>query len=438
MSTSQTQTELAPYLQAWQNFLPDRAGEPAWLGTLRRNAFEQFEQQGIPDRTQEDWRFFPLNALRTTAFARPLPPALPSLQQMLQNHPLANQPGPLLVFCNGTFVPALSRLESMAAGIRVQNISTLLTDSPELLQPWLAQQNERQAGPFAALNTAFMEDGAALVLEKNCRLQQPVTVLFISQTLHQSSFTTPRLLVAAGENSQAALVEVFLSEGEQTAFTCSATEFALAAGAQIDHVRIAQENLQTIHISSTRAELQGNSRFASHNMALGGMLTRNDITVGLRGSGIHATLNGLYLAGGNSVIDNHTAIDHAMPHCESHELYRGILYGRAQGVFNGKIFVQLDAQKTDAKQTNQALLLSKDARLNTKPQLEIFADDVKCTHGATVGQLSRESLFYLRSRGIGEEEARAMLVQAFAADVTGRIPLETVSNYLQQMLPLRF
>jgi Fe-S cluster assembly protein SufD len=242
------------------------------------------------------------------------------------------------------------------------------------------------------------------------------------------------VLVLVGRNSQARVIETFAGIGPSRGFTNAVTEIVVGAGAVVDHYRLQRESESAFHIGHTQFQLGRSSTSSSHNVAFGGLIARHDAVAVLGDEGANCTLNGLYLADGVRLIDNHTEIDHAMPHGTSHEIYKGILDGRARGVFNGRIRVRPDAQKTDAKQTNKTLLLSDDAQVNTKPQLEIFANDVKCTHGATVGQLSEEALFYLRTRGIGLDDARSLLVRAFATDVTGKIALEPVRTELDRLL----
>jgi Fe-S cluster assembly protein SufD len=238
----------------------------------------------------------------------------------------------------------------------------------------------------------------------------------------------------AGENSQCTVVESYAGVPEQIYLTNAVTEVVLAENAVVDHYKVQRESVKAYHIATLQVQLGRTSNFSSHYIGFGGALVRNDANAVLGAEGGECTLNGLYRATDRQLTDNHTSIDHAMPHCNSHEIYKGILDGHARGVFNGKIFVRLDAQKTDAKQTNQTLLLSKDAQINTKPQLEIFADDVRCTHGATIGQLSDEALFYLRTRGIPEDQARSLLTYAFAGDIVSRIKVEAIRAQLDQIL----
>ena len=307
------------------------------------------------------------------------------------------------------------------------------TTDPDTLQRHLGTAIRFRQQGFTALNDAWFTDGAAIVVDANAVITTPIHLLYFSTGAGASY---PRTLVVAGANSQLSFVESFAGT-DSTYVTNAITEVISAEGAHVDHYKVNRESLQAHHVSSTHLQLARASVFATHNISLGGQLTRNDINATLDGEGIECTVNGLYLADGDQLVDNHTAIDHAKPHCHSHEIYKGVLDGRSRGVFNGKIFVREDAQKTDAKQTNQVLLLSDDATIDTKPQLEIFADDVKCTHGATVGQLSAEALFYLRARGIGKDDARALLIHAFAESVVENIRIDAVRHALEQVLLAR-
>jgi Fe-S cluster assembly protein SufD len=263
-------------------------------------------------------------------------------------------------------------------------------------------------------------------------VKTPIHLLFLGVPGGGPVAAHMRNLFVVEENAQATIVETYSGEGVY--FTNGVTEIALDQDANLDHYKIQIESEEACHVATQQLEQAGPSVFTSHNISFGGALVRNDINSRLGGEHIESTINGLYVVNGRQHVDNHTAIDHAVPNCNSHELYKGIMDGRSTGVFNGKIFVRQDAQKTDAKQTNQNLLLSEDAVIDTKPQLEIYADDVRCTHGATVGQLDADSLFYLRSRGIGLAEARAMLVHAFASDVLNRIKLEDLRERLEEAL----
>ncbi|HMF29358.1 MAG TPA: Fe-S cluster assembly protein SufD, partial [Candidatus Cybelea sp.] len=285
---------------------------------------------------------------------------------------------------------------------------------------------------FTSLNTSLLNDGALIVVPDGKIVESPIEIIYLSEPTAQPLTTQPRTLVVVGKNAQATIVERYLGGG--TYFTNAVTEIALAEGAVVDHVKLEQESTSAYHIASTQIAVAARSTFTTHYLALGGALVRNEVRVRFDGEHAEATVNGLYLASGRQHLDNFTVIDHARPNCASHELYKGILNERAHGVFNGKIFVRKDAQKTDAKQTNKVLLLSDDATINTKPQLEIFADDVKCTHGATIGQLDANQMFYLQSRGIPVDAARRLLTFAFANDIVGRLKIEALRDELEKRI----
>ena len=427
MSTTAAQDSL---LTGFDEFTAARTSDPAWLRTSRARAAATFRDEGLPTTRQEEWRYTPLTGI-TDVPAQPVAAATgtPPVDGFL----FRDFDGPQLVFVNGHYAPTQSRLHALPDGIRVSSIAALLDSDPEMLQRHLGTAIRFRQQGFTALNDAWFVDGAAIVVDANAVVAEPIHLLYFS-TGTGSSY--PRTLIVAGANSQLSVVESFAGT-ETTYVTNAITEVISAEGAHVDHYKVNRESLQAHHVSSTHLLLARASVFSTHNISLGGRLTRNDINATLDGEGIECTVNGLYLADGDRLVDNHTAIDHAKPHCHSYEIYKGVLDGRSRGVFNGKIFVREDAQKTDAKQTNQVLLLSDDATIDTKPQLEIYADDVKCTHGATVGQLSAESLFYLRARGIGKDDARALLIHAFAEDIVERIRIDGVRRALEQVLLAR-
>lgn len=375
-----------------------------WLNALRQSAIDRFAALGFPTLDDEEWRFTPLAALTRTPFE----PADASDGMELAGGPLP---------AGAIFCP----------------LAEALAKHPRLVEPHLGSHADSEEHAFTALNTAFLSQGAFLYLPKGCVVETPLTVRFHVRDAGRPQVWHRRILVIAEPASQATLIERY--EGPAGAyFTNAVSEVVLGDGAVVDHVKVQQEGAQAFHVATMNIQLGKSSNFASHSITLGGQLTRNDIDACLGGAGGEVTLNGLYLGHGDQLIDNHTQIDHALPHCASHELYKGILDGKARGVFNGKIHVHPDAQKTDAKQTNKTLLLSDDATINTKPQLEIYADDVKCTHGATVGQLDAEALFYLRSRGIGADDARTLLTFAFANDIVSRIKVESLRTELEGVL----
>ncbi|HZO88657.1 MAG TPA: Fe-S cluster assembly protein SufD [Chthonomonadaceae bacterium] len=407
---------------------------PAWLTALRQEAIARFGELGFPTRHHEEWRFTNIAPLLEVPF-HPAPAEPERL--MLERLRAFTFPGLdccQLVFVNGRYAPELSTFGYLPEGVQVLSLAEALEAEPEAVGAHLARYAEFEQQAFTALNTAFLEDGAFVSLPRGVIVERPIHLLYVSTAPEKPTVSYPRTLFIAGENSQATLIESYAGWDGEVYFTNAVTEIVLGENAVVDHYKVLRESLQAFHIADMRVHLERTSNFASHSITLGGALVRNEVYARLNGEGGECTLNGLYLANGRRLVDNHTAIDHAMPNCTSHEVYKGILDDRAHGVFNGKIFVRPDAQKTDAKQTNKTLLLSEDAQINTKPQLEIFADDVRCTHGATVGQLDEDALFYMRSRGIGEEQARNILTFAFASEIISRIKVEPVRAQLEQAL----
>ncbi len=278
-------------------------------------------------------------------------------------------------------------------------------------------------------------DGAYLYIPEGAVIETPIEILFISAGDASSvAMSQARTLIVAGERSQVRVVETYAALRGGTYFTNAVTEVFAGENAVVDHYKVQQEGLEAFHVATMQINAQRSANVSTHSFSLGGKLVRNDVNAVLDGEGAEVTLNGLYLADGDRLVDNHTVIDHAKAHCPSHEIYKGIIGGKARAIFNGKIIVRQDAQKTDAKQTNRALLLSDSASINTKPQLEIFADDVKCTHGATIGQLDEEAIFYLRARGLTHFEARDLLIHAFAGEVIDRVKIEDLRRGLEAEL----
>jgi len=339
-----------------------------------------------------------------------------------------------LVFVNGYFAPALSYLPAEQPGVRILNLGTAIHTATQAVQAQLAHHAGLDASGFSALNTAFIADGAFIALEPNAIAAEPIHLLFVSAPGDAVNTAQPRNLIVAGANSSAKIVEHYVSLGGAAHFTNAVTEIAVGEGAHIEHAKFQEENLEAFHIATVQATLARDSRFLSHSISTGARLARHNINLVMTGQGVDCVMNGLYAVGSKQLVDHHTIADHAQPHCGSHEFYHGILGGAARGVFNGKIFVRKDAQKTDAKQTSRNLLLTDTATVNAKPQLEILADDVKCTHGATVGQMNDDALFYCRTRGLGEVDARRLLTHAFASEIVNRITVEPVREHLEQVL----
>jgi Fe-S cluster assembly protein SufD len=426
------------YLSSFAQFEKQSAGKaPAWLQRLRTTAIDRFAELGFPTLKDEEWRFTNVAPLTRVPFQ--LAPAFELDRQLTAAfNRVVPEPGQSkssrLVFLNGRYAPKLSSLRPLPGGTVLDSLAAVLHARPEQVEPHLARYADYEGHPFVALNTAFLQDGAFVSIPKGQVLAEPIHLVFVSTTQGEPTVSHPRNLILAGVNSQATVIETYIGLGQDVYFTNAVTEIVAAENAVLDHYKLQQESTEAFHVATLQVQLGRSSNFASHSIALGGVLARNDVNAVLDAEGVECTLNGLYLATGRQLIDNHTRIDHAKPHCASHELYKGILDGKARGVFNGKIYVHEDAQKTDAKQTNKTLLLSEDAVINTKPQLEIYADDVKCTHGATIGQLAEEAIFYLRSRGIGRAEARSLLTYAFANDIISRIKVEPVRARLEAIL----
>ena len=408
---------------------PDGA---SWLRDAQAAAMAWFAETGFPTTRQEEWRFTPIAPIVSTAFV----PAerLHVRPEQLAGHVFGKDAAAELVFVNGVFAPELSQAGTLPAGLTVGSLADLLQRDPARLEGVLTGLADPKGSPFTALNTALAADGAYIDIAPGTLVDRPVHVLFFSSVSGAPQVSHPRLLLVAGEHSESRIVETYAGPAGQAYFTNAVTECLVGDRAVVDHYKVQRESTAAYHVASMQVRTGRQSAFVSHALSLGGALVRNDIGAVLDGEGGDTTLNGLYIADGSQLVDTHTIIDHAAPHNGSHEVYKGILGGRSRAVFSGKIIVRPDAQKTDAKQTNKALLLSDHAEINTKPQLEIFADDVKCTHGATVGQLDEEMVFYLRARGIGRDEARGLLIRGFAGDITNRIRFEPLRARVDEVL----
>ena len=344
-----------------------------------------------------------------------------------------------LVFVNGIFEPATSHTDPLPTGVTVSSLSAAIRHDHTALETHLSRYTDVGANGFLALNTALLGEGAYIHLSARTRLEKPIVLSFVSAPGGQAMCTQPRILVVAEPGSEARIVEHFQGSDESTYFNNVVTEICLGRGARLEHYKLQSEGQKSFHVSTLQVTQGRESRFTSHSISLGGQLVRNDINCGLDDEETVCELNGLYLATGRQHVDYHTRIDHAKPAGTSREYYKGVLDGRGRGVFNGRVYVHPDAQKTDAEQFNNNLLLSRHAEVDTKPQLEIFADDVKCAHGATVGQLDDDMIFYLRTRGLAESAARGLLTYGFASDVLQRMSLvplrETLQDKLMDWLP---
>jgi Fe-S cluster assembly protein SufD len=405
-----------------------------WLDELRRAAMARFEQVGFPSKKDEEWRFTDLSPITKTQFklAERVPDELAT--DVAASFSFGTDAVSELVFVNGHFAPGLSRIGKLPRGVKVGRLADAINDSGELVEPHLAKLADVERNPFVALNTGFLSDGAFLHFARGTVVEQPIHLLFVSAKGADLSVSHPRVLVIAEENVQATIVESYVGGGAGIYFTNAVTEIVAGQGSQIDHCKLQQESLDANHVATMQVKLGRDATFVSHSATIGAKLTRNDLNCHMAGQGAYATLNGLVLVGGNQHCDNHTLLDHAEPNCPSHELYKHVLSGKSTAVFKGKILVRQPAQKTDSKQTSKTLLLSDDATMNSQPALEIYADDVKCTHGSTIGPVDEDMIFYLRSRGVGLEAARHLLSYAFAADITRRIKVEPVRRRLEDFM----
>lgn len=418
------------YEENFEQFEQSLNGEKStWLHELRRAAISKFTETGFPTTRQEEWRFTNITPIAKINFQ----PMLHYDRSGLTYNdimPFTFDNSIRLVCIDGFFSSELSDLRLLPEGLVLGSLAAALKSNPELVQNYINKYIKLGESPFAALNTAFILDGAYVSIPKNIKVELPIQLLFISTNRKSAVLSQPRNLIIIGENARASFIETYCSYNENDNLTNVVTEIEAGEGAVVEHNKLQRESNDAFQMNTTHVHQRTGSRYTSNTFVLGGSIVRNNLTSLLDGESIECTLNGLSLGTGTQLIDNHTVIDHARPNCNSHELYKSILGGKSKGIFNGKIFVRKDAQKTDAKQTNKTLLLSDDSTMNTKPQLEIFADDVKCTHGATVGQLDEEQVFYLRSRGIDEAGARDILTFAFAADIIDRITVPQLHDSL--------
>jgi Fe-S cluster assembly protein SufD len=422
------------YQSRFEAFEQSMNGEKSTtVHTVRRDAIRRFAQNGFPTTRQEEWRFTNISPITKIEFQLILQYELRGISRDdIQKYLLDG--AIYVVFVNGMFSSELSDIGTLPQGVMVGSVTETLKKHPEKVQPYIGRLVKGEESAFTALNTAFMWDGGFILVPKDIVMDRPIQLLFIATDHEQTYIAQPRNLIVAGVNSQYKVVETYAGLAQNTYFTNTVTEIVLGENSRLEHDKLQIENMNAFHIGTTQIQMNAASHYTSNVISLGGSLVRNNITAVFDAEGSECTLNGLTLSTGTQIIDNHTAIDHAKPHCNSHELYKAILDGGSKGVFNGKIFVRKDAQKTDAKQTNKTLLLSDDATINAKPQLEIFADDVKCTHGATIGQLDDEQVFYLRTRGIDLAAARDILTFAFAGDVINRITVEPLRQQVEKMI----
>ncbi len=419
-------------LQQFQASLNGHSRVP--LNEVRNAAFERFQELGLPHRKIEAWRYTDVSVLQKNVFSLPSDNKPSGADKKeIENHLLGGNYQPL-VFFNGQYQAGLSQVDSVPKNAYIGRLADAMRDDHPAVKEVLNTIVRHDAYVFAALNTAFVKDGLVVFLPRGTVLEKPVQVLFYSNSDEGAIVTHPRILIVAEENTQATVVESYAGRGEHRYFVNPVVEVQVGVNAVIEHIKLQHDAENAVHISVQQSRQSRSSNFATHSMTFGGGLVRNDIRAVLDGEGAIATMNGLYMLHDRQHADHHTMLEHAQPHGSSRQLYKGILDDETQAVFNGKIYVHQIAQKTDAIQNNKNLLLSKKALVDTQPMLEIFADDVRCTHGGTVGQLDRDGLFYLRSRGIKESLAKKIMIQSFAGDVVDQIRATEVRERMEDFV----
>jgi Fe-S cluster assembly protein SufD len=405
-----------------------------WLELVRAGAIDRFEQLGFPSVHEEEWKYTNLAALAKEDFQPAIGPVEVSAADVAR-HGYPETANAHLVVVNGFLSEELSVKTGLENVVAIDLFSAVADARyNKIAREYLARNANYHDDGLRALNTAFLQSGVFLWIPKNVQLEIPLQITFLSDSSGSKSASFPRLLVVAEENSSATLIESFVANGEGRYFTNATAEIVLKEGARLEHYRLQRESEKAFHVSTTSADLGRASSYNVTSINLGAQLSRHDISVVMDHEGAECWVDGLYVVGPDQHTDTHSVIDHKQPFCNSHQLYKGILDGNARAVFNGKIFVREGAQKTDAMQTNKNLLLSPQARVDTKPQLEIYADDVKCAHGAAVGQIDEDELFYLQTRGLNPELSRSLLTYGFAEEVIGKIKIDSIRSQLDEIV----
>jgi Fe-S cluster assembly protein SufD len=429
-----TMKETEPHQRKFEWF-EKHAQKPSWLFPLRKAGMARFAELGYPTLQNEDWRFTNTAPLVKLPFKPVLEAGSNGVTvETLRHITFGGLDATRLVFVNGHFVADLSSELIRGEGMSVKNLGAALVEDADLLQKHLGHHAQDPENSFSALNSAFFQDGGFVHLGAGKVLAKPVHLVFVSTAAEPGMTAHPRNLIVLEKSSKATVVESYFGTVQTAYFTNAVTELVLKENAFLEHCKFQDESLGAFHIAAVHAHLGRAANLVAHSIATGARLSRNNIRTNLAAEGVECVLNGLYLTRDDQLADHHMIVEHAQPHCNSHEYYNGILDGHSKGVFHGRILVRQPAQKTDAKQTNKNLLLSDDATVDTKPQLEIYADDVKCTHGATIGQLNDESIFYLRTRGIAADRARQMLIHAFAGEIIERIRCTPVREELDRVI----
>jgi Fe-S cluster assembly protein SufD len=422
------------YKSGFQKFEDNLNGQSeSIIHNIRKDAFAQFTENGFPTTKIEEWKYTNVESIANANFNLELKKT--KIQKSdIEKFFIKDLDCFKLVFVNGCFESSLSDSPDNEKDFIIENLQDYLQNNSNTEPKYLTKIADYKTDSFVALSTAFIQNGILIKINNDKIIEKPFFLLFISDDQNQTSLSQPRILFESGTNSKATLIESYQSIHSENGLCNVVSELYLAENARLEHIKIQNQSEKSFHVSNLFARLERNSHLKTFNINLGGRITRNNIITKLAGEGSESVLNGVYIGNGDQHIDNRTIIDHEKPNCLSTETYKGIVGDKARGVFNGKIHVYPDAQKTNAIQNNSGLLLSENASIDTKPQLEIYADDVRCTHGATIGQLDEEALFYLRSRGIGIQNAKKMLIGAFAGEVTDQINSEIVKNEIQEII----
>jgi Fe-S cluster assembly protein SufD len=412
-------------------------GKQSSIHQKRKEALSNFSKLEFPTTKDEEWKYTSIAPILKYNF-------IPSFEkrtikkEFIKSLLFDEMEHSLIVFINGRYSEGNSILLNLPEGVIVGSIAEEIKNKNEVLLKYFGKYADHQNQIFTALSTAYTEDGAFIYIPAEKIVEEPIHIIFITDSSNEKVLTQPRNLFIAEKNSQVTIIEHYVSIDQGIYFTNAVTEIVAEENAVVDHIKLQEESKKAFHIARMEVDQEKNSNFSSHLISTGAELTRNDFNARFNDEGGECTLNGLYMIDSNQLFDAHTLMDHAKPHCNSHEHYKGILDDKSRGVFNGKVIVRQDAQKTNAFQENNNILLSDNAMVNTKPQLEIFADDVKCSHGATIGQMDDEAKFYLKSRGIGEEASKRILLHAFASDVVTSIKIESVRNYIEEIITKKF
>ncbi len=424
------------YLARHAAWVAGRTAGPPWLERLRQDATESFATNGLPHARLEEWRYTNVTPLARVPFE--LPTGRPAVsREALEQVSFPVYACSLFVFVDGVHRPELSAPRALSAGVRVESLAELLAREPERLEGELGHLVDPKLHPFAALNTAFLDDGAALIVPRGAALAQPIHVVFASSGCEPDRVRHPRVLVVAGPESRGEVIVDHVDLSPARGFTNAVIEVHALRGSELGLMLVQRETDRVFHVSNLAARVERDAHLSAHTVTLGGALVRNDASVLLAEEGARCRLNGLFAGDGDQVLDHHSLIDHAMPHGESRQLCKGILGGAARGVFRGRVIVRPGAQRTDAEQSNPNLLLSEAAELDSKPQLEIHADDVRCRHGSSIGRLDEDALFFLRARGLDEREARDLITRGFAAEVLDALPVPPLGTALASLLGTR-